>query len=127
MSLEETRITLNSVRLYAYHGVLPQERLVGGWYTLDISADYPFDGALASDDVEDTLDYSKMLEIAEREMAVPSKLLEHVAGRILGSLFEAFPKTRSAEVSLTKENPPMGGDTAGATVRLRAKNDKCVL
>ena len=60
---------------------------MGGWYILTIEADYPYDRALESDDVADTLNYAEMLEVAKREMAVPSQLLEHVAGRIGKSLF----------------------------------------
>ncbi len=125
MLLEKTQIVLNDVRLYAYHGVLPQERTVGGWYTLTLTVDYPFGAALSSDDLPDTIDYAAVLEVVKGEMAVPSRLIEHVAGRILAALFAAFPKIQRAELELTKDNPPMGHNTQGATVRLSAKNDKC--
>ncbi len=124
MLVEKTQISLNKIRLYAYHGVLPQENKVGGWYTLTLRVDYPFSEAVSSDDVADTLDYSQLLEIAKREMNIPSRLLEHVAGRIASAVFETFPKTERIELELCKENPPMGSDTSGATVLLCAKNDK---
>ena len=119
-----TRIFLNDVRIYAYHGVLPQERTVGGWYRVWVDADYDFTRALETDCVDDTLDYSQMLAVVNQEMNVPSRLLEHVAGRIAKALFQSFPGIRSAEIKLVKENPPMGNDTAGAGVLLRLKNDK---
>lgn len=118
------QIFLNDVRIYAYHGVMPQERKVGGWYRVSLTVDYDFGRSLETDDVADTIDYSRLLEIVKREMNTPSKLLEHVAGRILKSLFSAFQDVQSAEIRITKENPPMGSDTAGAGVLLRLKNDK---
>ncbi len=124
MLVEKTQIWLNKVRLYAYHGVLPQENEVGGWYVLTLRVDYPFTKAIDSDNVADTLDYSKLLEIVKREMNIPSRLLEHVVGRIASSIFNTFPLTERVELELCKENPPMGCDTAGATVLLCAKNDK---
>ena len=124
MSPTTTRIFLNDVRIYAYHGVMPQERAVGGWYRVWVDADYDFTRALETDNVDDTLDYSRMLAVVNQEMNVPSQLLEHVAGRIAKALFRSFPDIRSAEIKLVKENPPMGNDTGGAGVLLRLKNDK---
>ncbi len=121
---EKTRISLNDVRLYAFHGVLPQERKTGAWYRVTLEVDYPFSPAMASDDIADTASYAGMLDIIKREMAVPSRLLEHVAGRILSALFETFPLSAGAEIKIVKENPPVGCDTGGACVLLRAKNDK---
>ncbi len=124
MSQQKTNIFLNDVRIYAYHGVLPQERTVGGWYRVWVDVDYDFTRALETDNVDDTLDYSKMLAVVNEEMSVPSNLVEHVAGRIAKALFKSFPDIDSAEIKIVKENPPMGNDTAGAGVLLRLKNDK---
>jgi dihydroneopterin aldolase len=79
---------------------------------------------MESDDVADTLNYAELCQIVKREMAVPSKLLEHVAGRIGRAVFEAFPEATALELSLTKINPPMGADCDGAGVELYLINDK---
>ncbi len=47
-------------------------------------------------------------------MAVPSKLLEHVAGRIAHRLFSDFPEIQKLQLSITKVNPPMGADSDSA-------------
>lgn len=120
----KSQISLNSIRLYAFHGVMPQERTVGGWYTVSLTIDYPFSRALQSDDVADTLNYASVLEVVKREMKIPSNLIEHVAGRIVDALFSEFPLIEAIDMVLSKENPPMGGDTMGASVRLSVKNDK---
>lgn len=124
MQVTDQRITLNRVRLYAYHGVLPQERKVGGWYEVTLSVDYPFLQALESDSVADTVNYASLIDVVLREMAVSSQLLEHVAGRICRSVIEVFPKTVHVSVEITKLNPPMGCDTQGASVLLGMNNSK---
>jgi dihydroneopterin aldolase len=124
MSPVKTQIFLSDIRLYAFHGVMPQERQVGGWYTLNVLIDYDYSRALVTDDVADTLDYSAVLEVAKREMSVASNLLEHAAGRIASALIDTFPDIEMVEVRLRKDNPPMGADTSGGGVLLRLKNDK---
>ena len=51
-------------------------------------------------------------------MDVPSKLLEHVAGRIIRRLLDDFPAIEHIDLKLSKRNPPMGADieTAGVEV-----------
>ena len=120
----ESYVFLNGMRFYAYHGVLPQERRVGGWYTLTLRVGYDLSQAMLTDCVDDTLNYATLYQIADREMSVPSQLVEHVACRIVRAVQDTFPALSSIDLWLTKENPPMGGDTKGAGVELHLINDK---
>ena len=52
-------------------------------------------------------------------MAIPSKLLEHAAGRILAALKDTFPQLLAIELKLSKLNPPFGGDVYSASIILR--------
>lgn len=111
-------IFLRNVRLYAYHGVMEQERRVGAWFEVSVKVGYDFAKAMETDEVSDTLSYADLLEVVKREMAVPSNLLEHVAGRIIKAIRRTFPEVNSIELKLTKQNPPMGADCDGAGVKL---------
>lgn len=122
----KTYIYLREVRFHACHGVMPQERSVGADFTVDLRVGYPFKDAMNSDDVEDTLNYAQLYEIVKQEMAVPSKLLEHVAGRIVSAVNTAFPKVTSLDLCITKVNPPMGADCKGAGVEIHLINDKTI-
>ena len=51
-------------------------------------------------------------------MAVPSGLIEHVAGRIGDRLFRLFPKIEKVELKIIKQNPPMGADGDGAGIEV---------
>ena len=124
MKLEKSVIGLDDVRLYAYHGVLEQERRVGAEYSVTVRVHYNISKAMESDDVADTLNYATLLDVVKREMALPSNLLEHVAGRMGRAIIDSFPKTEAVELTITKLNPPMGALCAGAGVTLHLINDK---
>lgn len=113
------RIELKDMKFYAYHGVLPQETRVGNNFVVNIVLDAPLAKAVQSDDLEDTINYAGVYALVKKEMLIPSKLLEHAAGRILRSLKEHFPQITAIELSLSKLNPPLGGEVYSASVILR--------
>ncbi len=82
-----TYIYLREVRFHANHGVMPQERTVGTDFTVDLRVAYPFAVAMKSDNVDDTLNYAQLYNLVKKEMAQPSRLLEHVEGRIAEAVF----------------------------------------
>ena len=116
MHLTESYICLHEVRFYAFHGVMPQERSVGGEFLVSVKVGYPLEKAMSSDDVADTLNYAALYELVKKEMMQPSGLLEHVMGRIVEAIEKAFPEVTSVEVKIKKVNPPMGSDCKGAEV-----------
>ena len=123
MRLTAGYIHLRQLRFHAFHGVMPQEQLVGADFLLDLKVGYPLQQAMQSDEVGDTLNYAALYDLLAREMQQPSKLLEHVAGRIAEAISLAFPKVTSIDLELTKLNPPMGADGNGASVEIHLIND----
>ena len=122
MKITQSSIQLHDLRFYAYHGVMEQERRVGGEYLVSLSVEADLSGAVASDAVADTVNYAALYEVVAHEMAQPSQLLEHVAGRIGRRVLEAFPLVDAVSIRITKCNPPMGADCKGASVELRIEN-----
>ncbi len=120
----QTYIRLEKLRFRAFHGVLPQERTVGGDFEVTLRIGYPWQQAMESDAVGDTLDYAAVYRLVQAEMALPSQLLEHVAGRIVKALLRDFPQIISVDLWLTKVTPPMGADSEGAGVELHLINNK---
>lgn len=124
MKLMSSKIYLRNVCFHAFHGVLPQEGIVGNDYLVNLVLDYDFSSAMKTDDLQGTLNYAEVYQKVREEMAVPSKLLEHVAGRIAHRLFSDFPEIQKLQLSITKVNPPMGADSDGAGVEVVLTNDK---
>lgn len=124
LNIRRSYIYINEARIHARHGVMPQETAVGADFIVSLRAGYDISRAAMTDDVADTLSYADMLAIVNREMEIPSKLLEHVAGRIAKALLKAFPDITSIDLSITKVNPPMGAECRGAGVEIHLINDK---
>lgn len=123
MKLSRGNIFIDNIRFHARHGVLEQERLTGGDFLVSVNAVYPLDDAVKTDEVGYTLNYAEVYEIVRKEMERPSKLIEHVAGRIGKKLIENMPEIEELTVKVIKENPPMGADCDGAGVQLHWINN----
>lgn len=121
MQITDYIITLKDIHLYAYHGVMEQERKVGAWFTVELSLTITDTSCADTDCIENTVSYADVYDIVCREMAVPSNLLEHVSQRIIQSLLNTFQSISDIDITLTKETPPMGGDRLSAAVTMHAK------
>ena len=109
------RIALRGMRFYARHGVFEQEAQVGGYYTVDVCFALPSLAPTETDELADTVNYAEVYDCVRAEMDRPSRLIEHVAGRILRAL-RAYRSDLS--VAVTKHHPPLGGEVADAMVTL---------
>ncbi len=118
-----SKIFLDDVKIYAYHGVLPEENMIGTYYILNLEIHTDLWKAAASDNLKDTISYADINSIMHREMKISSRLLEHVAGRIIASIHEAFPGISYIRLKITKTAPPMQGEMNGAAIELE-KNFK---
>jgi dihydroneopterin aldolase len=118
MRITSSHIILQEMRFYAYHGVLPQERIVGGDYTVSVEVDVDTTAAMEHDVVDVTLNYAELYEVVQHEMLTPSDLLEHLAGRIGKAIMTAFPQVKAVDLTVMKDNPPMGADCKGAGIKL---------
>ncbi|MGN0310364.1 MAG: dihydroneopterin aldolase [Bacteroides sp.] len=111
-------ILLQNLHCHAYHGVAPQEQLVGNDFMINLRLTTDFSQAMQSDNVNDTVSYADVFMAVREEMNIPSKLLEHVAGRITTRLYHDFPSISAIELTLLKRNPPMNADIDAAGVEL---------
>jgi len=111
-------IKLNAMKFYAYHGILLQETKVGNYFLVDISYSCPSENACLSDDLNDTISYAAIYDVVKTEMDRPSKLLEHITKRISTALKSAFPDLTYLLISVSKMNPPLGGEVQSASVTI---------
>ena len=110
------QIKVEGIKLYAYHGCLPEETKIGGNYIVAIHIETNFEKAAAKDDLTSTIDYVGVYNVVKKEMATPSKLIEHVANRIMRALFLRFKGIIHLQVEVTKLNPPMNGEVERVSV-----------
>ncbi len=111
-------ISLENMEFYAYHGHYDEEQKIGNRYKVNIKIDADLSKACKSDMLDDTIDYSRVYNIIKKEMQVPSKLLEHVAGRIIDAVYADFKAVEKITLKITKLNPPLEGKTEGVSITL---------
>ena len=103
-------IEVNDIRVFAYHGCLDEEGRIGAQYRVHVSVEGNFGKAEESDKLSETVDYSRVTAIVKEQMAVRSKLIEHVARRIMDALRSEWTSNYRWKVKLVKERPPVHGD-----------------
>lgn len=111
-------ILLENVTFYANHGVFPQETQVGNVFIVNLKIEIDLSKSCMSDELSDTVSYADIYEDVKKEILVPSKLIEHVAYRIVKCLKDKYTEIISVEIKLSKRNPPMGGQVEYASVVL---------
>ena len=99
-------ISVLGIRVYAYHGCLPEETKIGSDYEVNVELEYDIKQSSESDDLQYTVDYVSINAIVNKEMAKPSKLLESVVARILDKIIEKHPKISCVEVRVAKKTHP---------------------
>jgi dihydroneopterin aldolase len=112
-------IILRGLVFYGYHGVNPEEQKLGQRFRVDLTLWADLQTAAASDDLADTISYAAVYEQVRAILeGPPSRLLEHVAGRI-GQAMLAEPRVARVRVRILKLDPPiraMATGTAGVEV-----------
>lgn len=117
ISSDSMTVSLYKCRFFARHGVMPQERLSGNEFEVSISVRYSVSGP-NDDNLESTVSYADLYELATKEMDTPCQLLETVARRIADSIELTWPWAEELNVEICKLTPPIPGITGYAGVRL---------
>jgi dihydroneopterin aldolase len=123
--LSDDRVRLEGMIFYGFHGVEPAEREVGQRFSVDLEVGLDLRPAGLSDDVSDTVNYSRLYR-AVREIAEgPSRnLLENLAEGIAERILNDFA-VESVKVRVKKPEAPIRGSVlayAGVEI-FRSRSD----
>ena len=113
-------ISVEGMQFYAYHGCFKEEQVIGTHFSVDLSVETDTQAAELTDDLKATVNYQALFMLVSEEMDKPSRLLEHVARRILDRIKKEFPSVTSSRIKISKLNPPLGGQVGKVSVELRA-------
>ncbi|MEJ6584112.1 MAG: dihydroneopterin aldolase [Crocinitomicaceae bacterium] len=109
-------IEVNGIKLYAFHGCLPEEGKIGGNYVVDITITTDFTEASLNDELNKTVDYVVVNKIVKEEMAIRSKLIEHVGQRIVNRIKKEVNNVDALRVKVIKICPPINGDVNNVAI-----------
>jgi len=112
------QLVLENMEFYAYHGHYAEEQTIGGRFTVDLAIETDLSEAAETDRLEDAIDYSKVYELVKQEMVKPSRLLEHLALRIIKAVYTVSEHITSVKVTVSKLNPAIGGNMGKFSVVL---------
>jgi dihydroneopterin aldolase len=105
------KIIIKGLRVFAYHGVNPEEKRDGQTFELDITLYVSLLRAGQTDDVNDTVSYAKATKTALRVMnEAKYDLLEKVAQRVAEQLLTDYPQVEKVDVLLKKPQAPVKAD-----------------
>jgi dihydroneopterin aldolase len=104
------QLVLNGMEFYAHHGHFEEEKIIGGRFVVDMVIETDIARASETDDLGDTVDYSKVYEAVKSEMTHPTHVLEHLAKRIIDAVYAVSEKISKVTVTVSKLNPAIGGN-----------------
>jgi dihydroneopterin aldolase len=113
-----SKIKIEGMQFYAYHGCFSEEKIIGTYFKVDCSLELDMQQAAQTDDLEKTINYQEVYSLIAKEMEQSSALLENIAYRILKSLHAHFPLLKNGWISVQKINPPLGGKIEKVSVEM---------
>jgi dihydroneopterin aldolase len=113
-------ISIENMEFFAYHGCFEEEQIIGNRFLVNLEITTDTAAAERSDKLTDTVNYQRVYQVIGKEMEIKSKLLEHLARRIMDAVKREFPEITSMELKVSKLNPPIGGKVECVSVSLRA-------
>ena len=113
-------IRVEDIRCYAYHGCMEEEGIIGTDFSVNVEVKTDLTISAKTDKLSDTVDYVAISRIVQEEMAIRSKLIEHVAQRILDRLLLELPTVKESKVVVIKHKAPIQGDVQRVSVQMHA-------
>lgn len=114
-------ISVEGIRVFAYHGDLPEEAVLGGHFVVNVWVTTNMKEVKKSDKLQDTVDYVKITKVVKKEMQIRSEMIEHVAGRIVKEIL-SLNKVDAVKVEVEKKNPPIDVEFNKISVLVKGKN-----
>ncbi len=111
-------ISIKGMEFFAYHGCFKEEQVIGTKFRCDLFLEVDTSKAEQTDNLSDTVNYHEVYQVLKAEMAVKSKLLEHVGHRILEKVKVRFPQVKHVRLKMRKLNPPLGGKIDFVSIEL---------
>ena len=116
-----SQISIEGMEFFAHHGCFKEEQIIGTKFIVDFFCEADTSEAEKKDNLHKTVNYQSVYSLIQQEMEQKSKLLEHVARRILDKIMKTFPQIETGEIKIAKLNPPLGGKVDRVCVSLSSE------
>lgn len=113
------RILIRDLKIFAYHGVNPEEKRDGQNFVLDMDLYVNITKACHSDDVEDTVSYAKVIKTVTKVFTAEKyNLLEKAAQVTADAVLETYGEVSRVDITLKKPEAPMKADFGWVGVQI---------
>ena len=104
-------IHIKGLRLFAYHGVNPEEKRDGQTFLLDIQLHAGLSQARHSDRLDDTVNYAAVVKAVRAAFTQESfDLIERAAQAVCDAVLGNFPAVQAVDVLLKKPEAPVNAE-----------------
>ncbi|MDR1409536.1 MAG: 2-amino-4-hydroxy-6-hydroxymethyldihydropteridine diphosphokinase [Oscillospiraceae bacterium] len=118
-------LLIKGLRLFAYHGVNEEEKRLGQYFLLDITARLDASSACVSDDLDDTVSYAAVLKTARSAFTTSRyDLLERAAQAVADTVLSTFSSLCEATVRILKPDAPIAAEFDAVGVELTRRQSK---
>lgn len=105
------KIIIKGLKIYAYHGVNPEEKIEGQNFVLDIICNADLSAPCQSDNVDDTVSYAQVIKHVRKIFTAEKyDLIEKAAQIVADGILDNFPPIGTVTVTLKKPEAPMKAD-----------------
>lgn len=112
-------IILTGISAVGFHGVNNFERKNGQSFSVDVEIGLDLSMAGKSDELNQTIDYSTVVELVINTLIGPSvNLIEKIAELISEDIFKNFMQAKSVSVVIHKPEAPVGAQILDVAVRI---------
>ena len=114
------KIIVQDLRIFAYHGVNPEEKENGQTFVIDLTAELDLSVPCQTDDVEDTVSYAKIIKTVTAVFTAEKyNLLEKAAQAVCDAVLRQYKKIRAVELTLKKPEAPIKAAFGYVAVQIR--------
>lgn len=102
------KIVIKDLEIFAYHGVLPEEKRQGQTFIVTVELFLDLHDAGASDDLGETVNYADVCDTISRVMTEEKyNLIEAAAESMAGTILLEYEKVKTVHIMLCKPEAPI--------------------
>jgi 7,8-dihydroneopterin aldolase/epimerase/oxygenase len=113
-----SKILLENMEFFAYHGCFKEEQIIGNRFIVNLEIETDTGKAELSDNIHDTVNYQEVYFTVREQMQNKCHLLETLGRKILDAVSEKFSGITHMKIKISKMHPPMGGPMKCVTLVL---------
>ena len=105
------KITIKGLKLFAYHGVNPEEKENGQSFFIDMNYYLNMVKACNNDCLDDTVSYAAVVKTIKKAFTAEKyDLIERAAQAVCDAVFSDFEAIEKIEITLKKPEAPVNAD-----------------